>query len=41
MFENVLSEKWAISELQKNHGIRDDLKIKKINPWPLSCTEVR
>jgi len=38
MFENVLSEKWAISELQKNHGIRDDLKI---NPWPLSCTEVR
>ena len=34
MLENVFSEKWPFSELQKNHGLHDDLKIiwKNLTP---------
>ena len=40
--EKIVFEKVVFLEIKKFYGLHDDLKIlRKNNPWPLSCTEVR
>ena len=38
----ALFEKKVLLEVKEFHGLNDDLKIisKRVNPWPLSSTEV-